>query len=79
MKIEYSKQANKFLDSQNDKTYERITSAVRKLPNGNVRKMQGYSVPTYRLTVGSFRVLFNLGIETISVIKIDNRGQVYKN
>ena len=31
MKIEYSNQAEKFLDKQNDKTFFRITSAIDKL------------------------------------------------
>jgi len=78
LKTEYSKQAEKFLDSQNEKTFFRITSAVDKLPEGNVRKMQGYSIPTYRLTVGGVRVIFTRDKDVISVIKIDNRGQVYK-
>ena len=78
MCILYSKQAEKFLDSQNDKTFLRIKSAIDKLPEGDVKKLQGCSTPTYRLTIGSFRVIFTRGDNIISVAKIDNRGQVYK-
>ena len=77
--IKYSKQAEKFLDKQNDKTFLRITSAVDKLPEGDVVRLQGYSVPTYRLTVSGFRVIFTREKEIVFVEKIDNRGQVYKN
>jgi mRNA interferase RelE/StbE len=75
---QYSKQASKFLDSQDDDTYNRIKSAVRKLPKGDVRKLQGYK-DKYRLRVGSFRVIFKrVGQNMFCVETIDNRGQVYK-
>ena len=78
MKIVYSKQAEKFLDSQNDKIFLRITSAIGKLPEGDVKKMKGYSNPTYRLAIGSVRAIFTRDDDFISVIKIDSRGQIYK-
>jgi mRNA-degrading endonuclease RelE of RelBE toxin-antitoxin system len=78
LKIKYSKQSEKFLDSRNDKTFWRITSAINRLPEGDVIKMKGYSVPTYRLVVGGFRIIFTRDKDVISVSKIDNRGQVYK-
>ena len=78
MKIEYSKQAEKFLNSQNDKIFFRIKSAIGRLPGGDVIKMKGYSASTYRLTIGGFRVIFSRDKDFISVIKTDNRGQVYK-
>ena len=78
MDIIYSKQAEKFLDSQNDRTFWRVKSAIGRLPDGDVIKMKGYSKSTYRLTIGSFRVIFTREDNVISVIKIDNRGQVYK-
>jgi len=78
MTPQYSKQANKFLDSQDDDTYNRIKSAVRKLPMGDVKKLQGYK-DKYRLRVGSFRVIFKrIGQNMYHVEAIDNRGQVYK-
>jgi len=47
------------------------------LPAGDVRKLKGIE-NGYRLRIGSVRVLFEKIGETISVIKIDNRGDVYK-
>jgi mRNA-degrading endonuclease RelE of RelBE toxin-antitoxin system len=78
LNIEYSKQAANFLDNRNDKTFWRIKSAIGRLPEGDVIKIKGCSTPTYRLTIGSFRVIFIRNKDIISVIKIDNRGQVYK-
>ncbi|UNI72509.1 MAG: cytotoxic translational repressor of toxin-antitoxin stability system [Chaetfec virus UA24_244] len=74
--IIYSKQAIKFLAKQNQGTRERIEGAIEKLPDGDVKKLKGQ--PYYRLRVGDFRILFDRDGNVISVIKIDNRGQVYR-
>ena len=42
MNQQYSKQAEKFLDKQNDRTFNRIINAVDRLPAGDVRKLSGY-------------------------------------
>lgn len=74
--IRYSKQAIKFLAKQDKPTRIRIVSAIQALPSGDVKKLQGQ--PYYRLRVGDFRILFDRDGVIIEVIKIDNRGQVYK-
>ena len=78
MKREYSKQAEKFLLSQNRKTRESIIAAVKELPAGDVRKMSGRK-DTYRLRIGGFRIIFIIKSSNIYVEKIDNRGQAYKH
>jgi len=77
MSSRYSKQAEKFLDKQNDTTFNRIVAAVDKLPEGDARKMTGYK-NLYRLRVGKFRILYKMENGGIFVDKIDNRGQAYK-
>ena len=75
--IEYSKAAEKYLDSQTQDTRKRIMDAIDGLPNGNVRKLQGRN--GYRLVVGGFRVLFDyLDNSIVDVIIIAPRGDVYK-
>ena len=76
MNIQYSKQALKFLLRQNKPTQERLITAIKKLPEGDVKKMQGLSL--YRLRVGDFRILFARNGQIINIEKIDNRGQIYK-
>ena len=76
MNIQYSKQALKFLLRQNKPTQERLITAIKKLPEGDVKKMQGLSL--YRLRVGDFRILFARSGQIINIEKIDNRGQIYK-
>jgi len=92
MPIQYSKQAEKFLNKQNNHTFFRIISAIDKLPEGDVVKMKNID-NTFRLRVGSFRILFkvhdnvifvtkgttsNMYNHVIFVDKIESRGQVYK-
>lgn len=76
MKINYSKQAAKFLSKQDKITQKRIIEAINKLPNGDVRKLQGRT--GYRLRIGNFRVIFDRHGNILHIEEIDNRGQVYK-
>lgn len=76
MKIEYSKQAIKFILKQDKPTKQRLQQAIENLPNGDVKKLQGQ--PFYRLRIGDFRVLFNANGQLIFISKIGNRGEIYK-
>jgi len=76
MKPRYSKQAKKYMSKQGKEIETRIRRAVSKLPLGDVVKLNGF-VDTYRLRIGDFRIIFIKEGNTISVQKIDNRGQVY--
>jgi len=75
--VKYSKSAEKYLDSQPKSVRIRIMDAVDKVPEGDVRKLQGRE--GYRLTIGGFRVLFDyIDTTIIDVITIGPRGDVYK-
>ena len=75
--ITYSKKAIKFLKKQEKSTQVRLVTAISKLPlEGDIIKMQG--TDGYRLRVGSFRVLFDVHGIIVDIVKIDNRGQIYK-
>ena len=73
----YSHQAEAFLDKQTARQAARIKAAVMSLPLGDIKKLKGYQ-NMYRLRVGSFRIVFEKNGENYHVIKIDNRGDVYK-
>ena len=76
-KINYSRAAEKYLDSQTQTVRKRIMDAVDDLPEGNVKKLNGRE--GYRLTVGGFRVLFDyIDKSTIDIIAIGPRGDIYK-
>ena len=74
--IRYSKQAKKFISKQDKLQKDRLENAINNLPNGDVKKLKGYTY--YRLRVGDYRVIFDKQLNIIEVIKIDNRGEAYK-
>lgn len=76
MQFVYSKQAIKFLMKQPKFVRKRIVAAIEGLPRGDVRKLEG--TDNYRLRVGDYRVIFSKTGEVVDVIKIGNRGQVYR-
>ncbi|NYB72863.1 MULTISPECIES: type II toxin-antitoxin system RelE/ParE family toxin [Sedimentibacter] len=76
MKLNYSKDAIKFLKKQNKIISTRIIESINRLPSGDVKKLQGKE--EYRLRVGSFRIVFTKEDNELYIKKIDNRGQVYK-
>lgn len=64
----------------------RIKKAIEGLveipPKGNIKRIQGYTTPLYRLRVGKFRVLYEyttIDKEQVLLIKdIGSRGNIYK-
>lgn len=76
MDIKYSKQAEKFLKRQDEFTRNRIIRAIHKLPAGDIKKLRNSE--HYRLRVGSFRIIFDQNGNILYIIRIDNRGDVYK-
>ena len=72
-----SNQADDFLNRQPIKKSARIKKAIKNLPAGDVKKLKGIK-NGYRLRVGDIRVLFEKDGNKVYVIKIDNRGDVYK-
>lgn len=86
MKIKYSKDAVKFLSKLDQKSVNRIRTAVEGLtltpPQGDIKPLQGYQDNRLRLRVGGRRIIFKYGnegvIEVLFVLDIGNRGDVYK-
>lgn len=76
MQIKFMKQPLKFISRQDAPTRKRLVAAINNLPNGNIKKLQGRD--GYRLRVGDFRVIFDSNGQIVLIIRIDNRGQIYK-
>ena len=76
MKPEYSKVAGKALKRINDPDKRRIKDAIVKLPRDDVKKLTGYE-NAYRLRVGDYRILFDMGAK-IEITNILPRGDAYK-
>jgi len=77
MKKIYSKQAVKSIGKINNPTKRRIKNGIEKLPDGDVKKLQGYE-NLYRLRVGDLRIIFSYADEdTILIEEVETRGSVY--
>ncbi|MDR2166667.1 MAG: type II toxin-antitoxin system RelE/ParE family toxin [Clostridiales bacterium] len=81
MDIKLSKQAKKYLDKCDGKTYNRLKKAIDRLANfdGDIEKLKGFK-DKYRLKKPPYRILFRytIGNDFIYVEGIHPRGDAYK-
>lgn len=80
MQVVLTKKAARQLDRINEPLKSRIIRALQRLetepPEGDVKKLEGRD--GYRARVGGYRILFDIGTDTVSVYKIAPRGDAYK-
>ena len=77
--IEYRKSTRKFILSQGKIAALRLFRAIERLPNGDVKRLRGQKEPPlFRLRVGDYRVVFSVNQDTFLILRVDNRGDVYK-
>jgi mRNA interferase RelE/StbE len=81
MQILFSKTSIKNLNKYDAKLRTRIISAIEKLPHeGDIKKIISEELPPlYRLRVRDYRIIYQIVEHTIKILKIDNRGDIYKN
>lgn len=81
MKIFFSKPSLKYLQKLDKITARKIIEACDALPDeGHIKKLRGDKIKNaFRLRVGKYRILFLRDEESIKIMKIDSRGDVYKN
>lgn len=80
-KIVIDRPARKFIEKQPKEQQARILTALYRLPHeGDIFPMRGHK-GQFRLRIGTYRAVYNLynDVLTVEVIKVDNRGDVYKN
>lgn len=80
IKVIYSKASKKVLENYEKKLALRIIDGIEAIPLGDIKKLEGKRVaPLYRLRIGKYRIIYAyLNDETIQVLKIDSRGDIYK-
>ena len=79
--IKLLKKARKFIEAQPKNQQERILKAINNLPNfGDIVPLYGKK-DSFRLRVGDYRIIYEVQNELllITVVNVNNRGQVYKN
>ena len=77
IQISYEKEAAKHIQTQDKTTRQRLKDAIEKLPDGDVKRLQGYK-NDYRLRVGNLRVIYSIDNDIIIVKDVLPRGQAYK-
>ena len=86
MRIDYSKSAVKYLNGLDRPSKQRIKAGILGLtqnpPQGDIKRLQGYSDKRLRLRVGGYRVIYRYDhegkLEILQILNIDARGGVYK-
>lgn len=80
MKIFFGKSSLKYLQKLDKETAGKIIKACGKLPEvGHIKKLKGERIKNvFRLRVGKYRVIFIRENDSIKIMKIDSRGDVYK-
>jgi len=77
--IKYHKQTERFILSQGKTVALQLYKAIEQLPLGDVKRLHGQKEPPlHRLRVGDFRIIFCMENDSITILRIDNRGDVYK-
>lgn len=81
MNIQYSKPAVKALNRMDKSTQQRLRNGIEGLleipPKGDIKAIQG-SEGQFRLRVGSYRIIYRILAETISIEVVKPRGDAYK-
>lgn len=78
MKINIHKKALKFIAKQPKPQQQRIMTAIKNLPHGDIKVLKSHE-PLKRLRVGTYRIIFDHHGNIIDVIEVGNRGDVYNN
>lgn len=87
MDIEFSRTAVKFLQSTDRLKRTRIKAGILGLlehpPVGDIKALQGWKPPLYRLRIGKYRIIYNYPQNTngeifLLIRDIGARGGIYK-
>lgn len=78
-RVTYLKSAFKTLSKYDRNTQLRIVTAVDRLPQGDIKRLQANNeLPLYRLRIGKYRIIYYIDNEQTIIAKIDIRGDIYK-
>ena len=82
MDVQYSRKALKFISAADRITQQRMKDGIDGLleipPKGDIKVMQGQPVGTYRLRVGKYRIVYEIISDTLRILNIGSRGDIYK-
>jgi len=80
MKFLYSRTSLKYLQKLERDIARKVVKAIEKSPlEGDIRRLKGKKMKSiFQLRIGKYRVIYLQEKETIKIIKIDTRGDIYK-
>lgn len=86
MKIEYAKNAVKYIETLDKPTKQRIKIGIERLtenpPKGDIKLLQGYTDGRKRLRIGKYRIIYiykqDEKVEILYIMNVDTRGDIYK-
>jgi mRNA interferase RelE/StbE len=84
MKIEFSKDAGRFLRKQDKKNYQRIIKKIKSLTSNpfpqDCQRIQGRKEKVFRIRIGNMRIMYVVLKERnlIFITEIGKRGNIYK-
>ena len=80
-RIEWTETALEDMAALDKGLARRVKQAVERLAEtgaGNVKKLQGIHPPEYRLRAGDYRIRFELGGETVRILRVRHRREAYR-
>lgn len=82
MTVQFSRKALKFINTADHNTKQRIkegiTGLLKSPPKGDIKAMQGQPSGTFRLRIGKYRILYEFASDTLRILNIGSRGDIYK-
>lgn len=81
--VEYSRQAQKFLQRADDVLVKRIFQKIEILQQSPIipdtKVIEGFREKLFRVRVGNYRILYEIdyAVNKLGVVKIDKRERVY--
>ena len=70
------KELSKLERNLSSRIYKKVTSLKENFNSVDIKRLQNSDL--FRLRVGDFRVLFEIKKDTIVIIKVSNRKNIYK-
>lgn len=77
MDVQYSRKALADRITQ-QRIKDEIDGLLEIPPKGDIKVMQGQPVGTYRLRVGKYRIVYEIISDTLRILNIGSRGDIYK-
>lgn len=82
LEVRFSKKAQRSLNPLDRVTKQRIREGIKGLlqhpPKGDIKVMQGQPTGVYRLRIGKYRIIYEIVSDTLRILDIGSRGDIYK-